>query len=102
MIVVVAANVYHAWLVQKLLSRVRIPVVVVSVGSPYLLRHFPKVSGYLCTFSYLPVVLKAAAKALAGRQSITGRLPITLSRNFRRGHGLTIRNGACLRATASR
>ncbi len=101
-IVVVAANVYQALLVQKLLRRVRIPVVVVSFGSPYLLRHFPKVSGYLCTYSYLPVAQKAAAMALAGRQSITGRLPVTLSRRYRRGHGLTVRRSACLRATASR
>lgn len=99
-LVVGAQNAYQAWLIQNLLPHVRIPVVVVSFGSPYLLRHFPSVDAYLCTYSFLASAQKAAAQALAGRASVTGRLPVTISETFRRGHGLTLMRTAC--TTASR
>jgi beta-N-acetylhexosaminidase len=101
LVVIGMGNAYQAWLVQQLLKRVKTPVVAVSFGSPYLIRYFPKISGYLCTFSYLPVALQAAAEALAGRQSITGRLPIRLSERYPYDHGLTIRRNSCIKATAA-
>ena len=101
MVVIGMGNAYQAWLAQQLLKRVKTPVVAVSFGSPYLLRYFPKISGYLCTFSSLPVAQQAAAEALAGRQSITGRLPIRLSERYPYDHGLTVRRNTCVSSTAA-
>lgn len=102
LVVIAAGNVYQAWLIQQLTRRLDKPVVAVSFGSPYLLRHFPQVAGYLCTYSYLPVAQRAAAQALTGHQSITGKLPVSLSTRYRRGHGLTVQRNACARSTAAR
>ena len=102
LVVVGAQNLYQAWLVQNLMEKVSTPVVVVSFGSPYLYRYFPKVSGYVCTYSYIPTAQMAAAQSLVGRMSITGRLPINLSHKYGRGHGLTLPRNICSSRTASR
>ncbi|MBN2496552.1 MAG: beta-N-acetylhexosaminidase [Deltaproteobacteria bacterium] len=96
-VVLAVTNVYQAWLAQQFQHRSRTPLIVVSFGSPYMLRYFPKVQGYLCTYSYLASAQLAAAQALAGRLSITGRLPVQLSARHPRGSGLTIRRHACKR-----
>jgi beta-N-acetylhexosaminidase len=94
-VVIVAGNAYQAWLIQRLRRKLSIPIVVVSMGSPYLLRYFPKVDAYLCTYSYISTSQQAAAQALAGQLPITGRLPVTISKKFPRGHGISIRSNAC-------
>jgi len=90
-IVVAVVNAYQAWLVQRLYHQVKVPIVAVSFGSPYFIRNFPGVAAYLCTYSYLPAAQKAAALALSGKISITGRLPATLSERHRFGQGLMTR-----------
>lgn len=94
-VVVGATNVYQAWLVQQLQHKIDTPMVVVSFGSPYLLRYFPSVAVYLCTFSYQPSAILAAARAIAGTHSITGRLPVSLGKYHPAGTGITLRKGAC-------
>jgi beta-N-acetylhexosaminidase len=54
-------------------------VVVVSFGSPYVLRHFPDVAGYVCAYGEDEASQRAAAKALAGEIDFRGRLPVTLA-----------------------
>jgi hypothetical protein len=93
--VVAVVNAYQAWLVQRLSHNIKIPMMVVSFGSPYFLRNFPKVDGYLCTYSFLSSAQRAAARALCGLSSITGRLPVTISKSFPRDHGLVLPNRAC-------
>lgn len=88
LIVVAVVNAYQALLVQRLYHRVNVPIVVVSFGSPYFIRNFPAVAAYLCTYSYLPAAQRAAALALSGKIAITGRLPVTLSGQYRFGRGL--------------
>ena len=90
-IVVAVSNHYHAWLVQRLYKTLSRPLVVVSFASPYMLRYFPTVAGYLCTYSYQPSSQRAAAAALAGRLTITGHLPVTISSRYRRGHGIFLK-----------
>ncbi len=93
-IVVAVVNAYQAWLVQRLYHQVKVPIVAVSFGSPYFIRNFPGVAAYLCTYSYLPAAQKAAALALSGKISITGRLPATLTRQYQFGRGqMTGRRG---------
>jgi beta-N-acetylhexosaminidase len=94
-LVVGVQNAYQAWLVQELVRRTRVPVVAVSFASPYYLRNFPRVAGYVCTYSYLPAAQVAAAQALAGRGAITGRLPVAVSAGHPRGTGLSLAKGQC-------
>ncbi len=102
LVVIGAANVYQAWLAQQLIRRIEQPVVVVSFGSPYMLRYFPRAAGYMCSYSYQPSAQRAAALALTGRQAITGRLPVSLSGNHPRGFGLTVKRHTCSHSTAAR
>jgi beta-N-acetylhexosaminidase len=70
--------------------------VLVSEGSPYMVRETPAVSSYLLAWAADPVSEAAAARALAGVGPITGRLPISIPPRYRLGTGL--RRGADLGA----
>ena len=54
------------------------PVILIALGSPYLLRNFPGVTAYLATFSSVPPSEIAAVKALWGEIPIRGRLPVSI------------------------
>jgi beta-glucosidase-like glycosyl hydrolase len=79
----------HIKLVKDL-SACTIPVVVVSFGSPYFLRHFPEVDTYMCTYSPASQAQRAAAEAILGEIDITGKLPISIPEMFLVGHGLQV------------
>lgn len=64
-------------LVESLIATGR-PVVLVSLGSPYLLGKFPGVAAYLATFSTTPTSEAAAVKALFSEIAIRGRLPVSI------------------------
>ncbi len=66
------------------------PVVVISFGSPYFLRHFPEVDSYLCVYRYTREAQITAARALLGEIDIKGRLPVSIPDLFPRGHGLIL------------
>ena len=63
--------------VQTLVTRGKKPVVV-AFGNPYLLQQLPWVGTYLVAWGGFPVSQVAAARALSGAASITGRLPISI------------------------
>ena len=65
------------------------PTVVVSFGSPYLLRAFPSVGTYLLAWGPAAVSQAAAADALLGRAPIGGRLPVSLPPLHPRGAGIS-------------
>ena len=65
------------------------PVVVVSLGSPYLLDAFPSIPAYLLAWSNAGVSESAAARALLGTIPIRGRLPVSLPPHHRLGEGIT-------------
>ena len=54
------------------------PVTLVSLGSPYLVRSFPKVGAYLTTYSPTALAETAAVKALFGESAINGHLPVAI------------------------
>lgn len=54
------------------------PVVLISLGNPYLLRSFPDVTAYLTTYSPTVPSETAAARAVTGEIPITGRTVISL------------------------
>jgi beta-N-acetylhexosaminidase len=83
----VAAGAGFGGWVQSLAAAGR-PVVVVSLGSPYLLGAFPAVPAYLLAWSGTDASQAAAASALLGRAPITGTLPVSLPPYHRRGEGI--------------
>jgi beta-glucosidase-like glycosyl hydrolase len=66
------------------------PVVVISFGSPYFLKHFPEVDSYLCAYRWSSQAQKAAVKALFGEIEIKGKLPVSLPGLYPLGHGLVV------------
>ena len=88
--VVVSSYMSHSWdassvatprafadFVRALAARGRRPVFV-ALGNPYALQQVPGVPAYLVAWGGTPVSQQAAARALAGRAPITGRLPIAI------------------------
>ncbi|HEX8826230.1 MAG TPA: glycoside hydrolase family 3 C-terminal domain-containing protein, partial [Archangium sp.] len=63
------------------------PVLVVSMGLPYLAELADEARAVLAVYSYQPVATEAAAAALFGEIGTPGRLPVGLSR-LAFGHGL--------------
>jgi len=68
------------------------PTVLVSFGSPYLLKQLTSFDGaYLLAWNAVAANERAVARALAGGAPIAGKSPITLSDRFPRGYGISIR-----------
>jgi len=81
--------------VQRLTTKGKRPIVV-SFGNPYLLQQIPWVPGYLVGWGGFPPSQIAAARALLGKQAITGKLPISIpleNRTVPRGTGLSRTTG---------
>jgi beta-N-acetylhexosaminidase len=66
------------------------PVTLVSLGSPYLVRSFPKVSAYMTTYSPVATAEVAAVKALFGEIDIGGHLPVTIPGIAELGFGIAV------------
>jgi beta-N-acetylhexosaminidase len=81
-----AGGAVAAWVER--LAATGAPVVVVSFGSPYLLRYFPSTPAYMLAWGGADASQRAAARALLGRAPITGTLPVSLPPHFRVGDGL--------------
>jgi beta-N-acetylhexosaminidase len=67
------------------------PTVLVSLGNPYVIGGLPEVGSYLIAWRSNLVAELAVARALAGRATISGKLPIALPPSYARGWGLTRR-----------
>jgi beta-N-acetylhexosaminidase len=65
-----------------------VPLVVVSFGSPYLIRQMPAISAYLVAWRQNELTELAVADALLGQAAISGRLPVALP-PLQVGAGLT-------------
>lgn len=79
-----------ATFVQRLTTKGKRPIVV-SFGNPYLLQQIPSVAAYVVAWGGFPPSQVAAARALLGRQEVTGRLPISIpleARTVPRGTGI--------------
>jgi beta-N-acetylhexosaminidase len=79
----------HARLLSALADAGR-KLVVVSFGSPYLLRQFPEVPAYVCSYGWAETSQRGAMAALFGEYATTGRLPVSLPGLYASGHGLQI------------
>jgi len=67
----------------------RRPVVVVSMGLPYLVERVPEAKAVLAVYSYRSSATEAAAASIFGEQGTPGKLPVSLSR-YPFGHGLQL------------
>ena len=53
-------------------------LIVVTFGNPYFLQQVPSVPAYVVAWGGFPPSQIAAARALLGKQSITGKLPVSI------------------------
>jgi beta-N-acetylhexosaminidase len=67
-----------------------VPVALVSLGNPYLLRDFPTVAAYAATFSTTVTSEESAAKAMLGDTPITGKMPVSVPGIARLGDGIDV------------
>ncbi len=74
-------------LMTALLST-KVPVVLVALGSPYLLRSFPEVAAYMTTYSVAPPAEGSVVKALYRDIPITGKLPVSIPGFAAYGEGI--------------
>jgi beta-N-acetylhexosaminidase len=84
----VSLNGSYPELINMLLASGK-PVMLMSLGNPYLLRSFPTVAGYLTTFSTVPPSEIAAIQALYGEVPIHGHLPVTIPELAKFGDGIS-------------
>jgi len=74
--------------ISKIL-RLKKPVIIVSFGTPYLIKDFPNASTYLCAYGSAPASQYAAYDALLGHIKIQGKLPVTIpNTSFTIGSGI--------------
>lgn len=72
------------------LSEASTPAMLVSFGNPYLLRSFPKLSGYIAAFSTTPLSETSVVRAIFGEIPIGGRLPVSIPGIAKIGDGIQI------------
>ncbi len=77
----------HARLLESLVAAGR-AVVVVSYGSPYLIRQFPDVPVFVCAYGSAESSQRSAVAALFGEYPVRGKLPVTIPGVARYGEGL--------------
>ncbi len=65
-------------LLADLLKAAAAKTVVVAMGNPYLIAHYPAIQNYACTFSSAQVSEESAAKFLFGEIPARGHLPVTI------------------------
>lgn len=65
-----------------------IPMVVISFGSPYVLRQIPEVPSYLCAYESTALAGRAALRAVFGEIPITAKLPVSIPGYYHVGDGL--------------
>ena len=70
------------------LNTLKKPIVWLSHGSPYVLSSFPKMKTFLCSYGDSEILEEALAKAVCGKISIQGKLPVTIpNTGFKAGDG---------------
>ncbi len=68
----------------------RKPMLLISMGNPYLLRNYPDVPAYMATYSTVPPSEIAAVKAIFGEIPIQGKLPVTIPNLAKIGDGIQL------------
>lgn len=75
------------------------PVIWMSHGSPYVLGSFPEIKTFLCNYGDSEILEEALAKAVCGKISIEGKLPVTIpNTKFKEGDGIDLRQSSLTEA----
>jgi beta-N-acetylhexosaminidase len=72
----------------RITDRISLPFITTFFGNPYTAAFVPELPATLLTYDFYDQAERAAVRAIAGEAPIGGRLPITLSPQFKAGHGL--------------
>ncbi|MCX7001179.1 MAG: serine hydrolase [Candidatus Sumerlaeota bacterium] len=73
----VSLNVDQRQLLDELIA-IRLPYVVISFGSPYVVTELPEAPTYICAYGNAAAVQAAAAEALFTKGRFHGQLPVTI------------------------
>jgi beta-N-acetylhexosaminidase len=73
---------------RRLVESMKLPMIGIAFGTPYLLPEVPSLGTYVCAYGIQPVMQVAAAKAIFGEAPVTGHLPVTIPGLYSRGHGI--------------
>ncbi|ASS75325.1 beta-N-acetylhexosaminidase [Tumebacillus algifaecis] len=72
-------------LVQRL-NQSGVPLIVISMRTPYDLAMFPEVATHIAAYEWTPTALQIAVEAIFGQRELCGRLPVTIPNVAVRGH----------------
>lgn len=61
---------------------------IISLGNPYLLKEFPDVQSYICSYGDSDYSIKASLKAVTGAVKFKGKLPVTITDKYKFGSGI--------------
>ena len=70
---------YQKKLIEKLYEK-GLSLIVIAMRSPYDLAYLPDVSVYINTYEFTYPALKVAAGAIYGKETVSGKLPVTISK----------------------
>jgi len=73
---------------RRLSESMKLPMIGIAFGTPYLLREVPSLGTYICAYGIQPVMQVAAVNAIFGDAPFTGHLPVTIPGLYARGHGV--------------
>ncbi len=65
-------------------------VALASLGTPYVLGSLPEATSLVATYDFAPASERALARALFGEIGFAGKLPVTLSPEYPRDHGVLL------------
>lgn len=64
-------------------------VIAVSFGNPYLIQGFSEVNSYICAYADAETSINAAIDSFYGTIKFKGKLPVSISNEFKFGDGIT-------------
>ncbi|MDQ3194597.1 MAG: glycoside hydrolase family 3 protein, partial [Bacteroidota bacterium] len=74
-------------LVNSLVSKGK-KVIVISFGNPYLIQGFSGIDSYICAYADAETSINSVIDSFYGTINFKGKLPVTISDEFRFGDGL--------------
>jgi beta-N-acetylhexosaminidase len=69
-----------------------VPVILVAFGDPYVMGKLPETSAGMTTFNGTFLAERSVARAVTGRISIRGTLPVTIPGRYKRGAGIQLKS----------
>ncbi len=88
-IVIALSSSKQIGVVKSIAKQFNRPIVLVSLGSPYLLQQYRQAAAFLGLYSSRKPAQLAAADIVLGRQNPTGKLPVAIPGMYPYGHSLT-------------